>query len=112
MKVNSRDEMMSAWEQALAALTANQADLPHVEDQGVELAATLEELRKLRSRKALLREEMSSNTQKLNDVVARGNDLLARVRAGARGWYGRRSEKLEEFGMKPLRRRGGGGAVG
>jgi hypothetical protein len=105
MKINSQKDILAAWDQALAAVKANQNDLPHVVSQAGELEASLEDLRTLMCRKVTLRDEMMRNTQKLHDVLAHGGDLLARLRAGVRLRYGIHSDKVEEFGIKPIRKR-------
>jgi hypothetical protein len=105
MRPNAQKDILTAWDKALAAVKANQKELPHVESQAGELATRLEDLRILLCRKVALREEMTRNTRDLHGLLARGDDLLIRLRAGVRQRYGIHSDKLEEFGIKPIRKR-------
>ncbi|MFL6262501.1 MAG: hypothetical protein ACJ76Y_22620 [Thermoanaerobaculia bacterium] len=68
---------------------------------GVELAAAADTLRTLRDRRDRLREEMQQTTAEVQAVLAQGNDLLARLRAGVRSRYGIHDDRLREFGIKP-----------
>ena len=104
MSEQSLAGILSTWDQLLAAVEANQEDLPHVEPWRVQLEASLTDLRALHARRATLHAEMCQSTQDLQDFLALGKDLAARVRYGVRAQYGFRSDKLIEFGMKPSRK--------
>jgi hypothetical protein len=93
--------MLAAWDQVLASLAAHQTDLANCEACGVELAAAADTLRALRDRRDRLREEMQQTTAEVQAILAQGNDLLARLRAGVRSRYGIHDDRLREFGIKP-----------
>jgi hypothetical protein len=48
---------------------------------------------------------LQETTRQLEKKMAEGRAHVLRLRAGVTSLYGNRSEKLTEFGMRPLRRR-------
>jgi len=105
MSNNSKQIVLSTWDQVLAAAQANEEDLAIVAEPRARLAESVERLRILLCQKARLRSEAQLTTQQIRSLIASGNDLVFRIRAGARSRYGIRSDKLREFGMAPIRRR-------
>ncbi len=105
MSKSSQEETLSDWEQLLAAVGANQEDLPHAGTVRSQLAASVEELRLLQSDRDRLWTETQRMTQEIQQALARGRDLATRIRAYARSTYGIHSDKLLEFGARPIRRR-------
>jgi hypothetical protein len=97
--------LTAAWEQLLAAVTAHQADLPEVEAYRVQLEASLEDVRAAHARRASLEAEKLRATQAVNLALDHGKALASRLRIWVRGVYGLHSDKLVEFGIKPLGRR-------
>jgi hypothetical protein len=102
MQESSQKAMLSAWDQVLAAMTAHQEDLAGFEAYGVELASAADTLRTLQDRRARLRDELQQATAEVYAILAHGNDLLARLRAGVRSRYGIHDDRLREFGIKPI----------
>jgi len=98
---DSQEAMLGAWDQVLAAMATHHADLASYEAFGVELAAAADTLRNLQDRRARLRDEVQQMTAEVHAVLAQGNDLLARLRAGVRSRYGIHDNRLLEFGIKP-----------
>lgn len=98
---NSQQETLAAWDQVLEALVAHQEDLASFELYGAELATTADNLRHLLARRNRLRDELQQLTAEVQALFACGNDLLARLRAGARSRYGIHDDRLREFGIKP-----------
>lgn len=106
MPNTSREEVLSGWDQLLAAVSANQEDLsPHVETVRARLAAGVEELRLLQSDRDRLRTEIHRMTEEIQQALATGKDLAIRIRAYVRSAYGIHSDKLLEFGVKPIQKR-------
>lgn len=104
MPNTSREEVLSDWDQLLAAVSANQEDLPHVETLRARLAAGVEELRALQSDRDRLRTEIRRMTEEIQQALATGKDLAIRIRAYARSAYGIHSDKLLELGVRPIQR--------
>src|SRR5947208_1538053 len=101
-KTSSQEGILSDWAQVLAAVEVHQDDLPHIEDLRVRLAAGLEDLRTLRADRDLLRMEVQRMTQEVQQALEQGRDLASRIRAGVRTIFGIHSDKLSEFGSKPI----------
>lgn len=105
MSTSSYACALADWEELLAALEANQDDLSLVDPYSAHLRAELSNLRTALARQSALRAEMLQATQDVHCYVALGKDLTRRIRDWLRSQYGHRSEKLTEFGIKPIRRR-------
>jgi hypothetical protein len=99
--------MLSDWAQALEALAVHQPDLASFEAYGVELALVADTVRTLQDRRNRLRGELQEMTAEVQALLAQGNDLLFRLRAGARSRYGIHDDRLREFGIKPRTGRNG-----
>ena len=105
MKENSQNAMLFAWDQLLASTEANQEDLSHLGALRARLSTRVEELRCLQSERNRLRGELQNTTQEIRQALAHCQDLASRLRSGVKGIFGIHSEKLLEFGIKPIRRR-------
>lgn len=105
MSNNSKQSILSTWDRVLAAAKANREDLAIVEEPRARLEASARDLRSLLDERLRLKAEMLRKTQEMRSLIGEGNDLVIRVRAGAKSSYGIHSEKLKEFGMHPVRRR-------
>lgn len=101
MQYSSQEAMLTAWDEVLAAMAAHQTDLANYEAYGVELATAADTLRALQDRRDRLRDKVQQTTAEVHAVLAQGNDLLARLRAGVRSRYGIHDERLREFGIQP-----------
>ncbi len=104
------------WERLLAGAEANQDGLPALRRYISQLQAALADTRAARERQRELRAAAQGATEELQRQITQGCELAARLQAGVRLLYGRRSPKLAEFGMKPLafrrRRKAGCGVKG
>jgi hypothetical protein len=105
MPNSSFTDFTGNWEHVGTRVIANAAEMPHLQDQGEGLVGVVGEAKELNMRQDVLRAELNQTTKDLNAVMARGRDLATRLRANVRGHFGNRSERLIEFGMRPLRRR-------
>lgn len=103
-KTSSQEGILSDWAQVLAAVEAHREDLTHIEDLRAGLAASAEALQTLRSDRGRLQMEIQSMTYEIQRALDHGKDLASRLRAGVRSTFGIRSDKLSEFGIKPIRR--------
>ena len=106
MSRNGFNDTMADWEGLLAAVEANRSEIPSSDVYAAQLAAAVQEVQAIRARKSALRSEARELTQSLVGGLASGNDLAIRLRSWVRAWYGPHSEKLAEFGVKPIRKRG------
>ncbi len=93
---------LAAWDQMLAGFKANQEDLPHLELHLTQLAGGVAALQAIQSTRMDLVEESLQGTRNFYAGLAQVRDLAARLRDSVLGHYGHRSDKLTEFGIKPV----------
>ena len=105
MAKKSISQVLTSWERILAAAEFNRKDLASLETQRRELHGALSDVKALYNRRAMLKAEVQHLTRELHRHLATGRDMASRIQSGARGCYGIHSEKLSEFGVKPIHRR-------
>jgi hypothetical protein len=98
-------EVMKDREKLLATVAANKDDLQHLESYRTQLEVEVAGAKSASIRQSTLQAEVQQTTRDLEGFLSRGADLENRLRTGIRSRYGNRSEKLTEFGMRPLRKR-------
>ena len=86
-------------------LAANAAELQHLEPKRLQLEALLTEVRSLTAEQATLAARKQEVSKRLAELMQEGNTLMDFLDTGVRQHYGRRSEKLVEFGLQPFRSR-------
>ncbi len=100
----SRADIVLEWEKLLAACRANPEALANVGIVLQELDTLLAEIRTL----GVLQDAQTAAVQQTaKDIVVRvkrGTLLAGRLRSAAKGFYGDRTEKVIEFGMRPFRK--------
>lgn len=105
-KHSSLHEKVGRWKVLAANLAPHLGELPHFVDMHGDLerftlqAETLDALQE-----NLLAQRMEA-TRKRQDVDRNGEALRARIDAALRSEHGFTSERLVEFGVKPLKARG------
>ena len=104
MSNNGKRSLFDTWDQVLGAAWANREDLAIVEEPRAQLEASAQDLRALQAERVRLSAEMRRKTEEIQSLIERGNELVGRIRAGAKSRYGIHSEKLTEFGMTPVQR--------
>lgn len=95
----------ATWEKLLAAIEANRSELPHVGIYSEQLETQLGDLRAELARRAVLQAEMRRSTRAVNDLLTAGRNLASRISNYLKASYGPQSDKLLEFGIKPIRKR-------
>jgi hypothetical protein len=104
--------MLGDLQRLVKSLTANSADLPHLETSRVKLEnllAQAQEITKQQAAAAAVKQEASEQLQKM---VVEGTRLGNALRAMLKEHYGVRAQKLAEFGMQPFRGRAKKGQPG
>src|SRR6185436_16543360 len=86
----------------IPALAANTADFPFLEPLRLELETIVDELL---ARQAALAAAKQEATQRQQELIEKGRQLGALLRAGVKRRYGKGSEKLTEFNIQPFRGR-------
>jgi len=93
----------STWKLLSTSLAANAKDLPHLEGHRTQLADTLAKSQDLTAQFAALTASKQDVSKQLTALMEEGRKLATYLRVGVKQSYGNRSEKLVEFGLRPLR---------
>lgn len=93
------------WGHLQERLTANAADLAHLEVLRAQLGTVTEQARQMAASQAAQRASKQQSSQSLKAAIAEGDRLASLLRSAVKQHYGIRSEKLAEFGVKPFRGR-------
>ncbi|HYN20725.1 MAG TPA: hypothetical protein VE078_07185 [Thermoanaerobaculia bacterium] len=96
---------VTKWEVTTKAVEINDAELSHLTAVRQELQALLPEVMELGNELIAIDAQRQEKARSLEEKLARGEALNARLRAGVRAQYGYKSEKLTEFQLRPFRRR-------
>jgi hypothetical protein len=102
---NSYAEVVNGWEEQLTAIEQNKSDLPQLEIPRQRLQAITTQIRAYSAEQATLTAAKQEATKRIYFLLAQGRKLSTVLRTAIREQYGNRSEKLAEFGLKPLRPR-------
>jgi hypothetical protein len=97
-------EFLTEWEQLIATLTVNAAEIPHLEAPRLKLQAFLDDARSLMQDQDQHDAAKQAASQQLEVTMENGKKLATFVRTGIKEHYGNRSVKLVEFGIQPFRR--------
>jgi hypothetical protein len=87
------------------ALTANAVELPHLEPKRLRLNDLLVEVRSLTAEQASLAARKQEVSKRLAELMEEGHTLVNFLDVGVKQHYGKRAEKLVEFGLQPFRGR-------
>lgn len=98
-------KVLRDWEVLLTKVDANKTDLPFIEDYRAQLEAELAGAKATIERQTAMQASFQNETRELEKFLERGNVMAVNIRSGVRTRYGNRSEKLIEFGMRPVRSR-------
>jgi hypothetical protein len=96
---------IESWDHLQERLTANAADLAHLEALRKRLDEVTEQARQMAAAQAAQRAAKQTASQTLKSAVIEGDRLANLLRSAVKQHYGIRSEKLAEFGLRPFRGR-------
>jgi len=96
---------IESWDSLQERLTANAADLAHLEGLRKRLDDVTEQARQMAAAQASQRAAKQTASQTLKAAVIEGDRLANLLRSAVKQHYGIRSEKLAEFGPRPFRGR-------
>jgi hypothetical protein len=99
-------DVITDWQKLLASVTANKDDLQSLDSYRQQLEAELAAAQAANLRQSASQAEAQQATRDLEASLKEGHDLAEKLRFGIKSRYGKRSEKLKEFGLKVFR--GGG----
>ncbi|HYN21807.1 MAG TPA: hypothetical protein VE078_12670 [Thermoanaerobaculia bacterium] len=97
------DQCVGEWELLIRSLEANAADLPHLEIPRANLQDLLNQVRILANQQDLHRSTWQQTSKRLAELLDGGLKLATFLRTGLKQFYGKRSDKLVEFGIQPFR---------
>lgn len=93
------------WDRLQERLTANAADLAHLEVLRAQLGTVMEQARQIAATQAAQRAAKQASSQSLKSAILEGDRLASLLRAAVKQHYGPASEKVAEFGVQPFRGR-------
>jgi len=103
MPNESYNKTMGKLRRRCRALEANIEEVPQLREPLDRLNALLARADDLLGQQAALAAAKQEVSKELGEVIIEGRRVLAFVDNGLRFHYGRRSEKLVEFGQQPFR---------
>jgi hypothetical protein len=103
MPKQSFADLMTDWEKLLAAVVANQTDLPYIDGYKQQLEVEMTGAKAASLRQSASQAVAQQASRDLEGFIQRGQDLASRIRGGVRSKYGIKGEKLKEFGLKVFR---------
>jgi hypothetical protein len=93
------------WEKLLTNIKANGAEVPNVEIYTAPLEQALTEARDITARLDIRKGIKQQDSKDRKATLKRGVAAAARVRAALKAHYGLDSERLIDYGARPLRPR-------
>ena len=93
------------WGNLQERLTANAADLAHLEVLRTQLGTVMEQARQVAASQAAQRAAKQTASKSLKAAIVEGDRLASLLRAAVKQHYGPASEKVAEFGVQPFRGR-------
>lgn len=105
MQKTSYADYIKDWEDLLAPLVENAAELPQLEIPTGKLQGMLDYVRTLSQQQALYTASKQDASKKLEAAIEQGRKLATFLRFGIKEHYGNGNEKLKEFRIQPLRSR-------
>ncbi len=97
-------EKLVDWQTMFDNLDPKLADMPQFTADHAALGAILTQGRDLEKRQDAARSELRDINQQRKEMIQNGADLRDRLARGLQGVLGPKSERLIEFGVKPLPR--------
>ena len=91
------------WRRLSSALEANSDDLPGFEESHERLDELLVRIHELNVEQSALAASKQLITQRYQAALAEAHTVAANLRENLRFKYGKTSEKLVEFGIRPFR---------
>ena len=88
-----------------AALTANAADLAHLEGARLRLAKIVTDIEGITQQQAAFTASKQEASKQVRKLLVEGQRVASGITKFLQEHYGTRSEKLAEFGLQPFRGR-------
>ena len=104
--VNSFADLMDDWQDLLAACADHPETLASAEPQRAALEKLFKESRDIRGQQESAKAAKQELRQRLNLVLKDGREAARRLRAVVKGNLGTDNERLVQFDVAPVRKRG------
>ncbi|MFY9821098.1 MAG: hypothetical protein WAM82_06935 [Thermoanaerobaculia bacterium] len=105
LKILRQKEKFQVWRNTAAATAANAPELTGTETRLAALESTITEVDTILSQQSTFQASKQLTSQRLKTLVNQGDKLTTVLKFMAKQHYGNGSDKLVEFGIKPLRSR-------
>ncbi len=90
------------WKRLLAAARVHEIELPVIGPFADALEESLDDVTATRKRQATLKRQQQEISRELRAHVSSGSEMAIRLKCLVRAGFGRRDERLADFGMKPF----------
>ena len=94
---------VNGWEKIDTAMTANDPQVGHLGFKLPTLREKSQRMRTLYAQHAALAAARQTITQDMQRLIDEGDQIFRMLREALKDHYGKRNEKLVEFGVEPLR---------
>lgn len=94
---------VNGWEKMDTAMTANDPQVGHLGFKLPTLRNNSQQMRTLYAQHAALAAARQTITQDMQRLIEEGDQIFRMLREALKDHYGKRNEKLVEFGVEPLR---------
>jgi hypothetical protein len=105
MAKTSIAQAIVAWENALTNAKTEATEVPGIEGYTAPLEAILAEAKALTARLDMRKGVKQQETLDRNNLMKKGNVQVSRIRSAVRAFFGPNSERLIDFGARPVRPR-------
>jgi len=105
MAKTSIAQAIVAWENALTNAKTGAAEVPGIEGYTAPLEQILAEAKALTARLDMRNAVKQQETLDRKNLMQKGNVQVSRLRSAIRAFFGPNSERLIEFGARPVRPR-------
>lgn len=93
---------VTGWEKIDAAIMVNEPEVAHLVFRLPALRDKSQRMRSLYAEHAALAAARQAITQEMQKLIEEGDQIFRMLREGLKDHYGKRNEKLVEFGVEPL----------
>jgi hypothetical protein len=94
---------VNGWEKIDTAMTTNDPEVGHLGFKLPTLREKSQRMRSLYAEHAALAATRQTITQDMQRLIEEGDQIFRMLREALKDHYGKRNEKLVEFGVEPLR---------
>lgn len=102
-KLTKYSDHLQDWSSLLAAMLENEETLAYLLVPRDQLQSLLDEARGLTALQAAQAAAKQQTSRRIQELVDAGSKLATSLRVAIKVHYGKRSEKLTEFHMRPFR---------